>query len=618
MNRTSLLRSTVLASAMAVILLLGGLVPSAVHTAFAAAGLSLSRSTVAPGDKVVASGAGYTPGDNVVVFADFTVGGAATRTQVATSTTSNGTFSATFTVPPGTAPNTYRLTARDFHNHTATQFLNVLPLAQLKVGAQPGTITVVADHYFYVRGSGFKAGETVHLTASFPLYNGNAVSVSKPVTADSNGAFGEVAIQAPRTAKADTVTLTAKGNTSGTTVTANVKVIYRPSVSLNPSALRPGGAVAANGSGFVPNTTIHVAVTIPRQNASTVTLSKDVPAGDRGAFTVSLTLPVKTSPGAYTVTADDAVGGFRASAKLTVTLQPVIAVLPNTIAPGHSVTVNGSGFTANASVALSAIVPLYGGGSHTVAQTVQTDSTGNFSTHLTIPGGAAAGTVIVLAAGPNGQSKGAVSIQHVPAHIAVSPTSVRPGSSATVKGAGYPAGDHIALSIAVKLSNGSTKVLATTATADGQGKFTAPISIPAEVVAGAYTVVAKSESTNRAPSARLQVAVSGKIELRPAAVSPGGTTTVSGHGFSSGVAVAVSANVALFGGGSKSLSTSAHTDGSGAFTTKLGIPGNAAAGTVTVIAKGPHTATSARLQIGRVLAAITLSASSIIPGTPLT
>ena len=262
-------------------------------------------------------------------------------------------------------------------------------------------------------------------------------------------------------------------------------------------------------------------------------------------------------------------------------------------------------------------MPLYGGGSHTVSQDVQTNSTGSFSTQLAIPGQAAAGSLVILATGPNGQSKGAITVQHVAARIAVSPTPLRPGSTATVTGSGYPAGDHVTIGISVKLSDGSTKVLTGTVTADNHGQFTASMPIPGEVVAGAYTVVAKSGFTGRAPSTRLQIAVAGKIALQPVAISPGGTTTVNGQGFSGGVSVTVSANLSLYGGGSKTISTSVRTDASGAFAAKLGIPGNAAAGTATVIAKGPHTATSAHLQIGRVLATVTLSASSIIPGTAL-
>lgn len=617
-NSTSALRSTALAGAVAVLLLLGGLLPSGLSPAYAAAGLNLSRSTAAPGDKVVASGAGFTPGDTIVVYVDFSIGGTVKRTQVAASTSSNGSFSAAITVPSVVAaPHAYQVVASDLHNHTATQNLTILPLAVLAVGATPPTVTIVPGHNFFARGDGFKAGETVQITAPFPLYNGNTVNVSKAATADANGSFGEIAITAPRGAKAMSVTLTAKGQSSGRTATVRTIVQYRPLVVVNPSTVRPGGSVGVKGYNFVHNSTVHLTVTIARHNASNVTLSKDVTTDDRGAFTATLALPSGTKPGTYAVTATDAVGGFKASGKLTATLRPVIAVLPNTIAPGHSVSIEGSGFTAGATVRLSATVPLYGGGSRTISQDVQTNSDGSFSSHMTIPGQAAAGSLIIVAAGPNGQSKGAVSIQHVAARIAIAPTPLRPGSTATVTGTGYPAGDRVTIDISVKLSDGSTRVLTGTVAADSHGQFTASISIPAGVVAGAYTVVAKSADTGRTPSTRLQVAVAGKIALQPATISPGGTTTVNGQGFSGGVSITVSANVALYGGGSKTVSTSVRTNSSGAFAAKLGIPGAAAAGAATVIAKGPHTATSAHLQIGRILANVTLSASSIIPGTAL-
>ncbi|MBV9280613.1 MAG: hypothetical protein JOZ41_11065, partial [Chloroflexi bacterium] len=436
-------RWPLLTSAVAILaLLLAALTPAAVPRAAAAGSLQLSRGMAAPGDSVSVSGAGFTPSDTVVVIANFNVNGSTQQVQNATHVNGNGTFSTGFTVPAGAAPGDYKVTAKDFHGVVTTQTLTVLHLISLQVGAGGPTVYIIAGHSFYAQGRGFKGGETVVLKAVFPLYNGNPVTVSKTVGTDTKGTFGETLLQVPNGAKTGAVTLTGTGEQSQKKATATLHPTYQPAISLSASTVRPGGTITVSGRGYVPGATVRVAVTIPRTSGGAVTLSAAANADQNGNFSASLVVPANTQPSTYTVEATDLAGGFKATAQVLVSVKPGITIQPGAVSPGNRVLVSGGGYSAGVQVTVSATFPLYGGGTRTVSTTATTNGNGQFQASLVVPGNAAAGGVTIAAAGPHGRSYANLQVNRIAAGISVSPSSVIPGSSVTIKGSGYPANDR--------------------------------------------------------------------------------------------------------------------------------------------------------------------------------
>lgn len=418
-------RTTLILGVVALLLGLGTLFGPP-RAASAASSVRLSRTLVAPGDTVTVQGFGFTAADSALASIDLRVNGQFRRVTAGASTDGNGSFSTTLTIPNGTAQATYQVIARDFHGHQATQNLTVLPRAYLQAGGKVYAVYVLPQHGFFAGGAGFQAGETIRLTASFPLYDGNTVLVNKAFAANAKGAFHEVFVRVPRDAKAGLATITAFGESSKRTGKNTLHVFYRPSLTLGAGTIRPGTSVDIRGHEFVPNSTVHVSLTIARNGATTETLSRPINTDDYGNFRVGIGVPSNVRLGRYAITAVDSVGGSHASTAVNVSVHPTISLQPSSVLPGQAFTISGENFASGVSVTISAPFPLQGGGTRTVSATAQTGSRGNYHAQIAAPGNAAATGVTVTARGANAQAS---------AHLTV---VARPAPTATPQPTGVP------------------------------------------------------------------------------------------------------------------------------------------------------------------------------------
>ncbi|HZS93773.1 MAG TPA: hypothetical protein VFA78_03180 [Chloroflexota bacterium] len=367
----------------------------------AAAGMSLSRHNVAAHDSVTVHGSGFNPGDTVIVAVTFSTKNGKQNVQSSATADSSGNIQTSFTVPAGTHQGTYSVTASDSHGHSVSTSLNVLPRAFLSPGGKEATIWVIPSHSFYVSGSGFKAGETVTLSATFSLYDGRTLTVTHNVQANGKGNFYEAWIGVPSGAKAGNVTLTATGQTSNSTAHARLHVFYQPSLKVASSSYRPGTTVKVTGSGFAPGATVQVWARVSRTNAGDVTISRLVTADGSGNVTAYLPLPSTTRVATYHVRAHGRLSGATTTTAFQVSVKPSISLTPSPVYPGQTFAVSGSNFGSGATVRVHATFPLQGGGNRWVGKTVRADGNGNYHVVLTVPGNAAAGTVTVVAASSN-------------------------------------------------------------------------------------------------------------------------------------------------------------------------------------------------------------------------
>jgi hypothetical protein len=382
----------VLAFSMAV----GGAIWPVSH-ASAAPSLTLSRSTAAAGDQVTAIGYGFTAGDDVVISADMSVNNKAQHVETSGTAGSNGVVSETLTVPHGTNQGTYQVVARDFHGHSASHSLTILPNANVTAGSNGYTVYVRPGHSFYVSGSGFGANETVTIRAGFPLYNGNTTVVTHTQPTSNTGTFYEALLTAPRDAKAGILALTVTGQTSKKSGRDTLRVFYRPVVVVAASAYRPGTSIHATGSGFAPGASVEVGVTIPRTNSTNITISRTVSADATGHVSAYLPLPADTAVGTYAVFARENATGFHASTKVTVSVRPTIAATPGSVYPGQTVDVSGSNFGTGAIVRVVGQFAIGGGRFSYVTRDTRTGSLGNYFVRLPVPGNAATGSAAITA-----------------------------------------------------------------------------------------------------------------------------------------------------------------------------------------------------------------------------
>lgn len=561
-----------LSGLLAMALILFTVFPAAVPAA-AATSIHLSRTNVAAGDSVDVTGYGFRAGETAVVSMNYSSGGTNHRVQVAVTVASNGDFVAKLTIPAAIAPATYSVTAHDFHGDQATTPIHVLPLVTLKAGSTAAVTSIPAGHAFYVRGSGFPAGQKVTLSVTFPRYGESAVTQTQTVVAGTQGTFGDTTFAIPARAMIGTFTLT--GVSSKATGKAPIHVIYVPHVSLAHATVAPGGTAAITGSGFVSNARIAVSITFKRNNLPNETLTQVVTTDGKGNFSLAFQTPASASPASDLVTARDTVSGATATTHLTVAVRLAIALVQNNVRPGTIVHVTGSGFSASTDVTLTAHFPLYGGGSRTVTAVTRSSDTGRISTQFQVPFHAAAGTVTVAAKAPNGQVTAALHVVHVAVSLTVTP-SVIPGSAVTVHGAGYGPNQSVTVRITVRVS-GATKILTASTTTDANGAFTTSIHVPGAAAGGTYTVQAVDNATGRVASAHFTVAT-----LKPAVVAvpttgaPGTAITINGFGFAAGQRVTLSL------GGHTLITVT--TNGAGQFKAQTAIPHGLATGPATITA----------------------------------
>lgn len=402
---------------------IGASIAPAAMPAQAAAAITLSRANAAPGDAVTVQGSGFRPGNNVVVSSTMRVRGSNQQVQVASTVDGNGNFIAVFRVPPGTAQGDYTLDAKDFSGNEATRTLTVAPLAYITTGAGPHAVYVVPGNLLFVSGQGFRPGEQVTVSATFAQYNGNAVQVQRAVQANGKGRFYELRFDIPNGVRTGTTPITATGNDSKRSGSDTLHIVYRPSLTVVDATVRPGTAVTVRGTGFVANTTVRVSLTLPRTGTTNVALSRDVTADGNGNFTTSLDLPSNAQTGRYTVTATDTTGGFRASDRVRVSVNPSVTLQPSTAVAGQTVVVSGGNFGSNAVLKVSANFLLTNGRHRYEARTVRTNSAGGYAVRLFVPNNAANSTVVVRAESANGRASATLTVRRKPAP---QPTSTPP------------------------------------------------------------------------------------------------------------------------------------------------------------------------------------------------
>jgi hypothetical protein len=578
MSRLLPLRSLLVAALLALMVLPSSLAfATGVASAQPVPRLQLSRATVGAGDVVVVTGTNFTPNDLATTTLPLSVTGGQRTIGASAPINAAGMFTADVTVPIDAMPGQYTLRTQDSHGKAATRAVTVLPRAELVVGGKAQTITVGSGHNFYIVGSGFAPQETVHITATFALNNGNTVTVSKTTTADASGKIAEMLITVPGNVKMGTYKLTATGASSGHSATASIVVAYHPSISLNTSSVRPGGTVTVTGSGFAPYSRVTISLPLTRTNGTSLTLAKTVIASAAGNVSARFTLPVAIRTGSYRVSAHGATSGLTVARAYVVSLAPSITAHPASITPGGKISLTGTGFSANVSIAVQTTVNLYGGGSRTISTRVTTNAQGNFTTSLTVPTNAAAGKLTILAQGPNRKLSTTTSVARLATSLSVSPAAVMPGGTVRITGAHYPANDTVQIAVGVTTIGGQHSTLTLTAHANASGAFAAILHVPSTITGGAYTVTAKSATSGRSPSARLTVTtLKTSIVASPAAAAPGTQVTVNGFGFAADEAVTLTWSGTTVG----TVTTDAH----GAFSTHITVPSSSASGKFTITA----------------------------------
>lgn len=393
--------------------------------------------------------------------------GGGTATATVTGTPPTGTASATPTTP------------------TTTQFILNPSVAAL---GQPIGFTA----------GGFNPNEQVSLSI---LVNGTTLpltTISGSLIADSTGRVTGTFILP---ANNQTILANSAGGNAGYTAMVSIAganqlskqqaTLTVPPTSINAgaNAIIPGSTMTITGGGFASGEGVSLTL-INVNNNNAVTNLTTVTAGIDG--TVSTTATAPTANATYILKAIGLTSGMIATQQLTIGTPIGLTVSPLIALVGQTITVTGFGFTHNATITIS---NLDGG-----PLTVNSDSTGAFTTTSTVPTSAPPGSVITVhATDQNGL--GASTFLSVDngqaATIGVSPGSASPGQILSVSGTNYAAGENVSVELA---TNASPPIPITSTVelvpVDGTRAFTTTLTVPA-LTDGLYLLVATGQSSGR-------------------------------------------------------------------------------------------------------------------------
>jgi len=312
------------------------------------------------GDTVSLQGHGFNTSAAISLYWDDTLASSGLTTDT------NGSFSLSDFTVPAAAGGSHTFKAVDnAGNNASFSFAVGSRLSLSPATGGPGTAVTV-------NGNSFQAGQTV--TVSF---NGAAITTNPAaITANSLGGFSAV-IVVPG-GPAGTYEVTAGDGTNS----ASADFITTSSISISPATsdaapVFSGGTLTVAGAGFVPQSIVSLQV-----EGLAGTLASPT-AGNDGSFTASFTVPALTG-GLHRVVAT---GSNEDSVTANFIVGPRIEAVPQSAAPGATVDISGTGFTAGKTITLK-----LGGQPLAISPAgVTVDGSGSFAASFEMPG-LAAGT----------------------------------------------------------------------------------------------------------------------------------------------------------------------------------------------------------------------------------
>ncbi|AMM20172.1 hypothetical protein AX769_08325 [Frondihabitans sp. PAMC 28766] len=534
--------------------------------------LTAGPADVKPGGTVTIDSAGWPPNSDVtVVYKD--ANGAPIGDPKTVHTDADGKFTDTLTVPAGTVPGALSATGTNSAGATATDSVTVVPDPAITATPTPvkpgGTLTATS--------TGWPADTDV--TVVYKDAAGNPVGDPHTVHTDADGAFTDT-LAVPQGTPAGDLTITgmdAAGDTATTTATVAAPDV--PTLAAGPASVKPGDTVTVNSGGWPPNS--DVTVVYKDANGAPIGDPKTVRTDGDGKFTDTLTVPDGTVPGALTATGTDDAGAT-ASDSVTVSPTPAITSGPTPVAPGGTLTTDGTGFPPDTDITV--IYKDVNGDPIGDPHVIHTDSNGDFTDTLVVPKGTPAGDAGITATDPAGDSATGTAPVAAPdaPTLTIGPDSVKPGGTATVDSAGWPPNTDV--TVVYKDAAGKPIGTSHVVHTDADGKFTDTLKVPAGTVPGALTATGTDTAGATASDA---TTVTPTPSITPASkdVPPGGKLPISSDGWPPNTDITVVYRDA----DGKAIGDPhvIHTDADGKFTDTLDVPKGTPAGDLTITGTDP-------------------------------
>ncbi len=527
--------------------------------------ISISPTSGSSGSAVTVTGSGYNAGETVDIYWDTTTG-----TILATVTASSaGSFTKSVTIPSNASTASHLIVgkgrttgAKPSRTFTVVEATPTpTPAGTPKIAVAPLSGQVGAS--VAVTGTGYTPNEAV------TIYWDSTVTgaVLGNATANSQGGFS-VNVTIP-SATAGQHLIAGKGSQSGSKPSRSFTVLPKTKVSIAPTSGPANTSVNITAIGYSPGETVEI-----RWKTSNGTMLSSGSADTSGGFSTTIRIPNEVA-GTYYIVGRGTSSGFKATRSFTVTgsatptptptstatPKPAVSISPNTGTVGSNVQVSGSGYKA------SEQVQVYWdstGSAGILLKTVTTNSSGAFSTSVTVPTALGGKHLIVGKGVTSGVKPSRTYI--VTQSSALSAASGKPGDSVTVDIRGYQSDEPVS----IYWDSASGTALATiTASSTGSGSST--FKVPT-TVNGQHQVITVGSATATALTTPFTIsgAMTGaaSVTLSPSAGGGGGgiSSTASGANFWS------QESVQLFWGANTSPSATGTTNADGTVSLAFNIP----------------------------------------------
>lgn len=510
---------------------------------------SLGSTTGVYQDVVTVTGSGFTATNPYTITFDGATVGSGT-------TDSSGNIAGFFVVPPA-ARGAHSVTIVSAGDTTDTKQFTVGP----KVLVSPTQGAVGQE--MAVQGYGFAA-----FTAITVHFDSPTNPTLAQATTTANGTFTTTAFNVPATTAGSHFVFAKEASVS---VYAYANFIVNAGISLSASTGKVGDTITVTGGGFTAGGSVQLYFdTVHEDNLIKTVTANASSSTTPGAISTTIDIPAGAR-GTHNIIARDVSSTTNTPPKV-FTITPKITITPTSGAVGSSVTVTGSGFSANTSVSFE-----WDGSAMAGVTSVTTNDKGGFIKTFNVPV-TSSGEHTITARDATGPAE---AVYTVAAKIGFGPsqatsvTGVIPGNPVSVSGSGFQPGTTVNF-----FYDGAQ--LTTTASVLSNGTFSSVQIVVPGGIAGVHTLIAQ-QGTN---SASGTITTTTEFDYTPK-TTPGHVgqeITVTGNGFYPGSQISVKIGSDAIASGSASATT-------GAFEIKFDVPAmNAGSYTITVSDDVPNSA----------------------------
>ena len=510
--------------------------------------VSLSSPTSSPQTVDPLSGQGFAANEPVAIYLNGVDG-----TLLASSAAdANGNLPATNLTVPDMSSGNYLILAVGQNSHTtAGTTLSILPaLSSLLATVKPGQAISVS-------GQGFAAFDTV-----LAQLDGTSGNILGSLSCNSNGDCSGTVTMPQNSVTQGLHMLIGSGTTSG--LIAETALTFTPTIVISPLKGGPGTYIQLAGSAFAANETVQV-----YWGTTTGTLEGAPTTDHLGNLSFAFNAPAGVTAGKYTITVART---HQKPATLTASFQVLPAKMTSTggIQSGQPVQVQLSGFQAYEGVTIS-----WNANGGQQLTTIGVDSTGAASGAFTPPS-ASRGSYTLTAKG-NSSGLQATSSLNVGPGILLTPNPANPGSTISVSGGGYTAGETVNVYFQTT-GNGIVP-----ATVDATGAFTVSLTIPTKYKVGTNYFVYAVSTTGIDKAKASFTFTSLSFYSVYYYLSYGTQTTLYGQGFAANEQVTLFWNYGQAGQVKVGTATAASD---GTFSKSITVPSDPNLGSVAIAAIG--------------------------------